>query len=64
MLSRRVMRWTLAIPFLDRQIYGQIRKKLVDAFGGHFEQVIVGGAPLNAEVEDFLYKIGFPFTVG
>lgn len=64
MLSRRVMRWTLAIPFLDRQIYGQIRKKLVDAFGGNFEEVIVGGAPLNAEVEDFLYKIGFPFTVG
>lgn len=64
MLSRRVMRWTLAIPYLDRQIYGQIRKKLVDAFGGRFEQVIVGGAPLNAEVEDFLYKIKFPFTVG
>lgn len=64
MLSRRVMRWTLAIPFLDKKIYSQIRKKLVDAFGGKFEQVIVGGAPLNAEVEDFLYKIGFPFTVG
>ena len=64
MISKGVVRWALAIPFLDAKIYAQIRKKLVDAFGGRFEQVIVGGAPLNAEVEDFLYKIKFPFTVG
>ena len=36
----------------------------MDAFGGRFEQVIVGGAPLNAEVEAFLHRIKFPFTVG
>jgi len=64
MITKGVMRWALAVPFLDNRIYGQIRKKLVDAFGGCFEQVIVGGAPLNREVEDFLYKIKFPFTVG
>ncbi|MDD2960506.1 MAG: AMP-binding protein [Muribaculaceae bacterium] len=64
MITKNVMRWALAIPFLDAKIYTQIRKKLIDAFGGKFSQVIVGGAPLNAEVEDFLVKIKFPFTVG
>lgn len=64
MITKGVMRWALAIPFLDSQIYIQIRKKLIDAFGGRFTQVIVGGAPLNAEVEEFLHKIKFPFTVG
>ena len=64
MISKGTMRWTLAVPFLDSFIYSKIRKKLIDAFGGEFEEVIVGGAPLNHEVEDFLYKIKFPFTVG
>ena len=64
MISKGTMRWTLAVPFLDTLIYSKIRKKLIDAFGGEFEEVIVGGAPLNHEVEDFLYKIKFPFTVG
>ncbi len=63
-LSKRSMRWALTIPLLDSQIYHQIRKKLIDAFGGRFTQVIIGGAPLNAEVEAFLIKIKFPFTVG
>ena len=39
-------------------------QKLIDAFGGEFEEVIVGGAPLNHEVEEFYRKIKFPFTVG
>ena len=64
MISRGALRWALAVPYLDRRIYGQIRNKLIEAFGGQFEEVIVGGAPFNAEVEDFLYKIKFPFTVG
>ncbi|MDE5774540.1 MAG: AMP-binding protein [Muribaculaceae bacterium] len=64
MISRGAMRWTLAIPLLDSFIYSKIRKKLIDAFGGEFEEVIVGGAPLNHEVENFLHKIKFPFTVG
>lgn len=64
MISKGAMRWALAIPFLDQGIYSKIRKRLVDAFGGCFEQVIVGGAPLNREVEEFLHKIKFPFTVG
>lgn len=64
MISKGSVRWTLAVPLLDSFIYSKIRKKLVDAFGGEFEEVIVGGAPLNHEVEEFLYKIKFPFTVG
>ena len=64
LISKGTMRWTLAVPFLDNLIYAKIRKKLVDVFGGEFEEVIVGGAPLNHEVEEFLHKIKFPFTVG
>lgn len=64
MITNRPMRWALAVPLLDKAIYGKIRSKLVEAFGGEFEEVIVGGAPLNKEVEEFLYRIKFPFTVG
>ncbi|MBQ9217246.1 MAG: AMP-binding protein [Muribaculaceae bacterium] len=64
MISKGMLRWALAVPYLDRRIYSQIRKKLIEAFGGEFEEIIVGGAPFNAEVEEFLYKIKFPFTVG
>ena len=53
-----------AIPGLDKALYVMIRRKLVEAFGGEFEEVIVGGAPLNHEVEEFLHRIKFPFTVG
>ena len=64
LISKGAMRFALNIPLINDQIYGQIRKKLIDAFGGEFEEVIVGGAPLNNEVESFLRKIKFPFTVG
>ena len=64
MISKGMMRWALALPLLDAKIYDTIKAKLIEAFGGCFEEVIVGGAPLNAEVEDFLTKIKFPFTVG
>ena len=64
MITKKNIRWALAIPFIATAIYTQIRKNLIEAFGGEFEEVIVGGAPLNKEVEDFLHKIKFPFTVG
>ena len=63
-ITRKPMRWVLAIPMLDKAVYRVIRSKLVDAFGGAFEEVIVGGAALNSEVEHFLARIKFPFTVG
>ncbi|MFI3239204.1 MAG: AMP-binding protein [Bacteroidales bacterium] len=64
MISTGLVKYALAIPLVDKQVYATIRKKLMDAFGGEFEQIIVGGAPLNAEVEEFLCKIKFPVTVG
>ncbi len=63
-LCKRSIRAALMIPGVSRLIYRQVRHKLNKAFGGAFEQVIVGGAPLNSEVEAFLKKIGFRFTVG
>ncbi len=63
-ITRKPIRWVLAVPMLEKAVYGMIRSKLVEAFGGAFEEVIVGGAALNAEVEEFLYRIKFPFTVG
>ena len=64
LLAKPSMRWVLSIPFLDQPILAQIRKKLIDAFGGDFSQIVIGGAPLNAEVEEFFVKIKFPYTVG
>lgn len=64
MITRKAIRWALAVPLVDRAIYAKIRAKLIESFGGEFEEVIVGGAPLNPEVEAFLRKIDFPITVG
>lgn len=64
LIAKPTIRWVLRIPFLDQTILTTIRKKLINAFGGEFVQLVCGGAPLNAEVEDFLQKIKFPYTVG
>jgi long-chain acyl-CoA synthetase len=64
LLAKKIMKLALRIPFVNSQIYAQIRKKLTVAFGGQFREIIIGGAPLNAEVEDFMRKIGFPVSVG
>jgi long-chain acyl-CoA synthetase len=63
-INKPLMKMALRVPVLSQQIYALIRKKLVNALGGNFSQVIVGGAPLNAEAEDFLLKIKFPVSVG
>ena len=63
-LSKTTMKVALNIPLLDSRIYAQICKHLVDAMGGRFREIIVGGAAMNQEVTDFLYKIKFPFTIG
>ena len=64
LLEKPFVSWVLSVPLLDQTILSQIRKKLVDAFGGNFSEIVVGGAPLNAEVEAFFHKIKFPFTIG
>ena len=63
-LGNGILKMALRIPLLDQKVYNRIRRKLMDAFGGEFEQIIVGGAPFNHEVEEFLLRIRFPFTVG
>lgn len=64
LISKKGMKWALSIPVLDGQIYSQIRKKLVDALGGRFCEVVIGGASMNPEVEEFFQRIKFPFTIG
>ncbi len=56
--------WVLKVPFLDEVVCSKIREQLVQAFGGEFKQMIIGGAPLNPEVEAFLTRIKFPMSVG
>lgn len=63
-ISKPSMRRLMALPFINKKVFRKIRSKLMEAFGGEFCQIIVGGAPLNPEVEAFLYKIDFPFSVG
>lgn len=63
-INKPSMKRMMAVPFLRNVIYKKIRDKLVEAFGGEFEQIIIGGAALNPDVEKFLYKIKFPFSVG
>lgn len=64
MMSDPKKSWVFAVPGLSSAVLAMIKEKLVAAFGGEFEQIIIGGAPLNAEVEAFFHKIKFPFTVG
>jgi long-chain acyl-CoA synthetase len=52
------------IPGVKGLIYGKMRKSLVETFGGRFREAVLGGAALGAEVEDFMTKIKFPFTIG
>jgi len=63
-LHKKPISWALSLPLLDTQIYSQIRKKLIHALGGKVWMVVIGGAPFNSEVEDFLLKIKFPISVG
>lgn len=64
LINKPVMSAVLKLPVINTVIYAKIRKKLVQAFGGNFHQVVIGGAPLNKEVEEFFLKIKFPVSVG
>lgn len=54
----------LKIPYLNRQLRKSMRDKIMNAFGGRFKLIAVGGAALNFEVEKFLSSVKFPYTVG
>lgn len=64
LLDKPLMKILLRVPYLDDRLLAKIKENLLQAFGGNLKEIIVGGAPLNADVEKFLYKIGFPVTVG
>ena len=63
-IQKAPVSWVLKVPFLDEIVCAKVREQLVQAFGGQFRQMIIGGAPLNPEVEAFLYRIKFPMSVG
>lgn len=54
----------MSIPLINRIAFKKIRKGLIEAFGGNFGEVILGGAAFNPEVESFFKKIRFPYTCG
>ncbi len=63
-ISKTRIKLMLNMPFLDKMVKGKIRENLVQAFGGKFGEVIIGGAPFNREAEAFFRRINFPFTIG
>jgi long-chain acyl-CoA synthetase len=63
-IEKPVMKVLLAIPGISGIIQKKIRAKMVETFGGRFFEIVIGGAPLSADVEKFFRKIRFPFTIG
>ena len=63
-ISKPTIRALINTPVLNKLIYKKVNKTLTNAFGGNFLEIVIGGAALNAEVEDFLRRIKFPVTVG
>lgn len=64
LLDKPLMKVLLHVPFIDDKLLEKIKKGLTEAFGGNVREIIIGGAGLNKDVETFLRRIGFPYTVG
>ena len=62
-VDNRLGKLLLHIPIVSDKIKEQIRKQAMEVFGGNFIEIVIGGAPFNAEVEAFLRKITFPYTI-
>ena len=63
-LEKEGIKVLMKLPVLNQVILNKIRTELINAFGGEFYEVIIGGAAFNKEVEAFFKKMNFPFTVG
>lgn len=63
-LDKPVMKVLTRIPGINSLIFKKIREKLLSALGGNLQMIIMGGAPLNPEVEKWFKRIGLPYTVG
>ncbi len=64
LVEKGSMKTLLKIPVIDKVIQKKICSELVEAFGGEFYEIIIGGAAFNKEIEKFFYGINFPYTVG
>ena len=54
----------IKIPLLNSIVYNKVRKSMIEVFGNTVDEVVIGGAALNEDVEKFLRKVKFPYTVG
>jgi long-chain acyl-CoA synthetase len=63
-LQKKRVQWLSKFPPLEKLLLQKIREYLMVAFGGNFIEIIIGGAGLDGEVEAFLKKVKFPFTIG
>ena len=63
-LEKEGIKFLMKLPFLNQVVLDKVKAELVNAFGGEFYEVIIGGAAFNKEVEAFFKKMNFPFTVG
>lgn len=63
-IQTHTMRLLMSMPVISKKVYEKICQQVSAAFGGQFYEVIIGGAAFNQEVEQFLHKIGFRYTVG
>ncbi len=63
-LQTPTMKFLLKIPFIKEKIYAQVKKQLRIALGNNFKELIIGGAPLNHDVEILLRDIKLEYTVG
>ena len=63
-IQKNRMRLLLQMPVISKKVREMICKEVLKAFGGRMYEVIIGGAALNQEVEQFLKRIDFPYTVG
>ena len=62
-LDNKIGKLLLRVPILNDRIKSSARQAAMEIFGGNFDEIIIGGAPFNAEVEAFLKQIGFPYTI-
>ena len=63
-LEKEGIKFLMKLPGLNQVVLNKVKEELINAFGGEFYEVIIGGAAFNKEVESFFKKMGFPFTVG
>ncbi|MBR4978040.1 MAG: AMP-binding protein [Bacteroidales bacterium] len=63
-LEKEGIKFIMKLPGLNQLVLNKVREELINAFGGEFYEVIIGGAAFNTEVEAFFKKMAFPFTVG